>query len=217
MAKVTEKLGGMLARMRGKNSTAVQLSRRERDEQLVKFTQSVGDVSDTMKAVRQYLDDQADRSDEMMDMMRGLPEVLASIPEANRTQTQLVKAIAAQLEAANTNSAHLTEALQSLGKASGKQDETLGQIRDHLTEESETKRDLQTGIAAMTSTLESVEVSNLAAERAMTDAQEQQRRSEERMMELYRKSQRTTGIMLLIAAFAVAGALAFVAYLVLTR
>ena len=206
MAKVKEKLGGLLARMRGQDVTGLQLSRKDREQQLAQISSGFTEVSDTMRSVRTHLTEQSDRSAEMMDMMKGLPEVLRTIPEATRVQTQLIKTLSAQLESSNTNSAHLTEALQGLNRTADKQEETLGSIAKHLSEESMTKRELNTGIVAMTSTLESVEASNLAARQVMTDAQEQQRRSEERMMQLYRRSQFTTGLMLLISALLATGA-----------
>ncbi len=225
MATLKEKMGRLLGRMRtGHGPTTVDVARRPGSEDdpaqrkeatLAQIKQGYGEIVETMQALRTHLDDTQQRQAQMARMMEGLPEVLRSLPEATRTQTQLIKAIGAHLESQNTTNGHLTEAIQGLGKSADRQDETLGQIRDHLTEESGTRRELHSGVLALNSTLASVEASNLAAKEALGAAQEQARRSEERMAELYRKGARLNAVMLFMGALMTAAAVGVVAWLLL--
>lgn len=225
MATLKEKMGSLLGRMRaGQTATSVEVARRPESEAdtaarkevtLAQIKQGYGEIVETMQALRVHLDDTQQRQAQMTRMMEGLPEVLRTLPEATRTQTQLIKAISSHLESQNTTNSHLTEAIQGLSKSADRQDETLGSIREHLTEEAGTRRELNTGVLALNSTLESVEASNLAAKDALTAAQEQARRSEERMADLYRKGARFNAFMLFFSAMMMAAAVGVVVWLLL--
>ncbi|MEM8781800.1 MAG: hypothetical protein AAGE65_03000 [Planctomycetota bacterium] len=223
MATIKEKMGSLLGKMRGNGpARKYDVARIEgmpdpeqkKQVTLAEIKQGYGEIVDTMQALRSHLEDTQQRQAQMAQMMEGLPAVLSSLPEATRTQTQLIRAIGSHLESQNTTNGHLTEAIQGLSKSADRQDDTLGQIREHLVGESDTRRELHTGVLALNSTLESVEASNLAAKDALTSAQDQARQSEERMAELYRKGQRTNMVMLLLSAVMVAAAVGVVAWLV---
>ncbi len=223
MATLKERMGSLLGKMRGNGPQRYDVTRRDelvdgeqrKEVTIAQLKQGYGEVVDTMQALRSHLDETQKRQAQMATMMEGLPEVLRTLPEATRTQTQLIKAIGAHLESQNTTNGHLTDAIHGLSRSATKQDETLGEIRDHLTEESGTRRELNTGVLALNSTLESVEASNLAAKEALSAAQEQARRSEERMAELYRKGQRTNMVMLFMSALMTAAAVCVAAWLLL--
>ena len=221
MATLKQRMGALLAKMRANQDAGeAEVVRLESDEApkrevtIAQLKQGYGEVVETMQAVRTHLDDQATRSAEMMETMRGLPEVLRTIPEATRVQTQLLKAIQSHLESQNTTNGHLTDAINGMARSAREQDETLADIREHLGAEAGTRRELHTGIVALHSTMESVESSNLAARDALSEAQSQAQRAEERMAEMYRRGQRTNAIMLLISALLAAGAVGAAVYLV---
>ncbi|MEM9753161.1 MAG: hypothetical protein AAF916_07220 [Planctomycetota bacterium] len=224
MATIKEKMGSLLGKMRGNGpARKYDVARIEgaADEEtkkpvtIAEIKQGYGEIVDTMQALRSHLEDTQKRQAQMAQMMEGLPAVLSSLPEATRTQTQLIRAIGAHLESQNTTNGHLTEAIQGLSNSADRQDQTLGSIREHLAGESDTRRELHTGVLALNSTLESVEASNLAAKEALTAAQQQARDAEGRMAELYRKGQRTNFVMLLLSAAMVAAAVGAVAWLVM--
>ncbi len=174
--------------------------------------QGYGEVIQTMASLRQHLDEQSQRSDQMLRMMDGLPELLRSIPEQTRVQTQLLRAIASQLDSQNTTNGHLTEAIQSLSKAADKQDHTLGQVREHLAAESNTRKELHAGIVTLNSTLESVEASNFAARDALRTVTEQQQERDEQVRSMFRRSQRLNTAMTLVSWALAIGALAVAGY-----
>ncbi|MEM7577798.1 MAG: hypothetical protein AAF328_10010 [Planctomycetota bacterium] len=224
MATIKEKMGSLLGKMRGngpaRHYDVARLENMPDQEQkkqvtIAEIKQGYGEIVDTMQALRSHLDETQKRQAQMASMMEGLPAVLSSLPEATRTQTQLIKAIGSHLESQNTTNGHLTEAIQGLSKSADRQDATLGDIRQHLAGDADTRRELHTGVLALNSTLESVEASNLAAKDALTSAQEQARQSEQRMAELYRKGQRTNLVMLLLSAAMVAAAVGAVAWLIM--
>lgn len=224
MTTIKEKMGTLLGKMRGNGpARRYDVARREqmpdqeqrRQATIAEIREGYGEIVNTMQALRTHLEETQKRQVQMARMMEGLPAVLSTLPEATRTQTQLIKAIGAHLEGQNTTNGHLTEAIHGLSRSANQQDHTLGQIREHLAGDADTRRELHTGVLALNSTLESVEASNLAAKEALAAAQSQARQSEERMAELYRKGQRTNLVMLLLSAAMVAAAVAAVAWLIL--
>jgi septal ring factor EnvC (AmiA/AmiB activator) len=179
---------------------------------IAEVKQGYGEVMQTMSALRQHLDEQSNRSAQLMHMMDGLPELLRSIPEQTRVQTQLLRAIASQLDLQNTTNGHLTEAIQSLSKAADKQDHTLGQVREHLSAENTARKELHAGIIALNSTLESVEASNFAARDALRTVTDQQQQRDEQVRAMFRRSQRLTLAMTIISWALAIGALAVAGY-----
>ena len=207
MPGLKNKMTGLLAKLRGDKPVEVDIARIEdgpeqrREVTVNQLKQGYGEVVDTMSAIRTHLDDQRSRQDRMEQMLSGLPEALRAMPEAARTQTQLVKAIGAHLESQTNATGQLTEAIHGLGQTSRKQDETLEGIRGHLVDESETKRELNTSVLSLNAAMEGVEASNLAAREAMAAAREEAQRREERLVQMHNKGQRTNTIVLVLAGF----------------
>ena len=172
-----------------------------------------GEVVETMKAVRSHLDEQSHRSDRMLELMQHLPEVLQSIPEANRTQSRMLEAIHENLGRSNDTAAKLSEAISGLTSAAGSQERTLTSIHEHLVEEDQTRHKLNEGVAGLNDTLGHVVASNAATRDAMGTVVEQSRVNDEQMRELYSRSQKTTTAMMLVALALATGALALGGYM----
>lgn len=176
-----------------------------------------GEVVETMKSVRAHLEEQSHRSDRMLELMQHLPEVLQSIPEANRTQARMLEALHENLGRNNDASERLSEAISGLTTAAGSQERALTSIRDHLAEEDQTRERLNQGVTGLNDTLSHVMDSNTATRDAMGSVVEQSRVNDEQMRDLYRRSQKMTTAMVLIALALATGALAlggYMAYLI---
>ena len=207
MPGIKDRVTGVLAKLRGDKPVSLEVQRFEdgteqrREVTIHQLKQGYGEVVDTMQAIRGHLDDQKSRQDRMEQMLSGLPEALRAMPEAARTQTQLVRAIGAHLESQTTATGQLTEAIHGLSQTSRKQDATLEGIQEHLVEESETKRELNTSVLSLNAAMEGVEASNLAARDALAASREEAQRREERLVQMHQRGQRTNTLMLVLAGF----------------
>lgn len=205
MPGIKDKMTGLLSRIRGDKPVELDVKRiddgpeQRREVTVAQLKQGYGEVVDTMAAIRGHLDDQKGRQDRMEQMLAGLPEVLKAMPEAARTQTQLVKAIGAHLESQTTATGQLTEAIHGLNQSSRKQDATLEGIQEHLVEESQTKRELNTSVLSLNAAMEGVEASNLAARDALAASREEAQRREERLVQMHQRGQRTNTLLLVFA------------------
>ena len=203
---------------RGKPPVSVEVARRDSPEAsnqvtLQQLKQGYGEVVDTMKSVRAHLDQQADRSEQMLMLMKDLPEVLRSIPEGTKTQTRMLEAIHANLERQNETSSHLTSAITGLAAAAASQEKALTSINDHMAEEKDTRDRLNDGVSTLNDTLGHVMDSNSATRESMGAVVEQTRVNDERMREMYQRSQKMNTAMVLLCLALATGALALGGYM----
>ena len=207
---------------KGKGPVSVDVTRRDDDGEnpearkevtLHQLKQGYSEVVETMQSVRTHLEEQSGRSEQMLALMQDLPEVLRSIPEGTRTQTKMLEAIHANLQQQNETSGHLTSAITGLASAAASQEKALTQISDHLTEEQGTRNQLNEGVATLNTTLSHVMDSNAATRDSMGAVVEQTRVNDERMRQMYQRSQKMNTAMVLLCLALATGALALGGYM----
>lgn len=217
MAQLKNKVGNFFAwALKSKEPVSVDVARREEPQQEVsiqQLKQGYGEVIETMQSVRTHLEQQADRSEKMMELLNGLPEALQSIPESARTQAGVLQAIHTHLEDQNQTSKQLTEAITGLATASSHQQRTLTSIDTHLAEGHESRNELNQGVAALNDTLGEVKQSNAATRDSMGAVVEQTRVNDERMREMYQRSQKMNTMMVILCLVLATGALALGGYM----
>ena len=109
-AGLRAKLASMFGR--GK-TTGMELARQENTRQatLNQLKQGYVELVDTMKSVRQHLDEQSARQERLMAVLDGLPEVLATIPQTTRTQIETLEAIRGSMDRSNQTNEALSMAI----------------------------------------------------------------------------------------------------------
>ncbi len=175
--------------------------------------QGYGEVVETMKSVRNHLDEQAERNRRMLELMEGLPEVLRAIPESARNQARMTEALHQHLERQNDTSAQLTSAITGLAGTSEQQHKALSEIREHLAEEDQSRGRLNHGVAALNDTLGHVMDSSAATRASMGAVVEQTRVNDERMRTMFQRSQKMNTAMVLLCLALATGALALGGYM----
>ena len=224
-AKSPSKLGQFFSWSRkGKKPVQVDVARVEDPDappstqvSLAQLKQGYGEVVDTMKSVRSHLEQQADRSEQMLEVMRQLPEALRAIPQTAETQTRLLESIQANLDRQNETSGHLTTAITGLASAAASQEKALGQISAHMAEEKQTRRDLTDTVGTLNTTLDDVTAASTATRDSMGAVVDQTRHDSEQMRELFQRSQKMNTAMVLLCLALATGALAlggYMAYLI---
>ncbi|MEE9405314.1 MAG: hypothetical protein V3V20_10495 [Algisphaera sp.] len=219
MAQIKRSLGNLLNKVRGRQPIEVDLtrvkpnSRQDRELTIQQLKQGYGEVVETMKSVRNHLDQQAGRNEQMLDLMKGIPEVLKSIPESNQRQTEMLSVIQQNLERQNETAGHLTKAIVSLASASEKQGTTLEGINERMHAEDVSRQKLNATVASLDNTMGGVQDSSTATRESMHAMTEQSRMNDERMRDMYQRSQRTTLLMVILCLAVVLGALALGLYM----
>lgn len=177
-----------------------------REVSIAQIKQGYGEVVDTMQSVRRHLDDQAQRSDRMIQLLEGLPEVIRSLPEQNKAQTEMLRAIYQNMERQTETTGQLSTAISSLSTVGENQQKTMTELQDHLRAEDVARRELREGIGTLDNTLTEVRESSDSSRSALESISEQARQRDQAIGEMFQRSQKTTSAMM-----AVSWALAIVA------
>jgi len=93
------------------------------------FTQ----LTELMGAIRNNLERQGERHDELVSHLSYLPKVIDLIPETSRVQSETLRAIHQQLETQNGNQRQLASILERISQTSGDQRKILDALRERMT------------------------------------------------------------------------------------
>jgi chromosome segregation ATPase len=115
-----------------------------------------GTLTELMTAIRENLDRQGKRQDELVTYLAHLPQALQALPESSRIHGETLRAIHQQLETQNTQQEKLAEILQKMSSTGGEQRETLGEIRDRVESLRQTDEAISSNLSNLGSALQSV-------------------------------------------------------------
>lgn len=103
-----------------------------RDQAINHLQEGFSTLTDLMASVRDNLERQGQRQDELLGYLSHLPQAIQSIPEAGRIQGEMLKAIHQQLSSQNDQQSKLSEILQRVSETGGRQHETLEELRQSV-------------------------------------------------------------------------------------
>ncbi|MBV8780285.1 MAG: hypothetical protein JO353_02705 [Phycisphaerae bacterium] len=189
----------------------------KRDVAIAKLQDGFGNLADLLGTVRDNLQRQGERQDELLRILSHLPSALESLPEANRIHGETLKAIHQQIGQQGAHQEKLADILEKLGESSSENREVLDELgarMDHLRKTDQ----------AITDNLSTVgENMAVASKHAATSAQVLEQMKENmhaRDEQLQRMLQRNTHrflVMMIISVVLAIAALAAVADLLLTH
>jgi chromosome segregation ATPase len=104
----------------------------KRDQAISNLQQGFTALTDLMTSVRDNLERQSQRQDELLEYMSHLPQALQSLPESNRVQSETLKAIHMQLATQTGQANKLGEILEKLSHATAGSRETLDELRERV-------------------------------------------------------------------------------------
>ena len=118
-------------------STFLRPWSRRPDPNLEQLRSAVGALGELMTGIRDNLENNAKRQDEMLSYLAHLPQALQQLPESARVQGEALKAIQLRMERQGTEQQHLAEILERISNAdqvNGKTLEGLQQRVDTLNQ-----------------------------------------------------------------------------------
>jgi len=104
----------------------------KRDAAIQHLQDGFNTLTDLMGAIRDNLEKQNQRQDELMAALSQLPQMLEAIPESNRMQGETLKAIRQQIEGQGAQQERLGEILGKIGANSGEQKQIVDAIRSRI-------------------------------------------------------------------------------------
>lgn len=126
-------LRSRLASMFGKKNTVNVPAVRDEQEKhreasIAQLKRGFNEAVDTMKVMRDHMEDQARRGERMVELL----EHLSTMPEAARQQTDTLRKLGENLDAQRGSSDQLSTAVNKLTDATGRHDQSLGRLEQRL-------------------------------------------------------------------------------------
>lgn len=104
----------------------------KRDAAIQHLQEGFTTLTDLMGAIRDNLEKQNKRQDELMNALTQLPAMLESLPESNRMQSETLKAIHQQIEGQGAQQQRLGDILGKISAHSGEQKQMVDQLRNRV-------------------------------------------------------------------------------------
>ena len=107
----------------------------KRDVAMARLNDGFGNLADLLGTVRDNLERQGERQDELLRYLAHLPSALESLPEANRIHGETLKAIHQQIGQQGAHQEKLGAILEKLGESSSESKQVLDELgarMDHL-------------------------------------------------------------------------------------
>lgn len=192
----------------------------KRDAAISNLQESFTVLTDLIGTIKENLERQNQRQDELIGYLSHLPEALASIPEGQKMQSETLRTLAQQIQQQSAQQSQVADVLEKVGDAHVAQKDILENLRqrvDAVAEHDETMAEHLKFVGAAMQTVSHNSESSAQVLRQMRDNANTRDGEMERI--LHRQNTRFT-TMLAVSIFIAIAALAAVAvmgYLVVTR
>ena len=182
-----------------------------KENAIEKLTRGYEEVVELMTSVRSHMQQQADRSERLLNMLQGLPEALKSLPEATRSQTRTLETIQSSLASQAQNQSRLTDALTGLAKTTHQHELAMTAIGQQLDAGHQRSEQILSSFTALSGTLGRMSEANETSTGLLQRIAQQESQAAEQVRQLFLRNQKQMTTMsviswsLAIVALTVAG------------
>ena len=189
----------------------------KRDQALQGLSDGFNTLTDLMSSIRDNLETQQDKQNELLDHLKHLPETLKMIPEAQRGHTETLRTIHRQLEGQQGQQERLGDILEEIGKSGLAQKESIDDLQARMEKMRETDAQVSENLGGVGRAIGEFSRTSTASTAVLEKMQAaMDRRSDELEKVLAKQGSRFAWLMtavVVIALLALAAA-GFAAYLV---
>lgn len=166
----------------------VRLSRTQRDEAIQSLQHGYTEVLDLMSSVRNHLDQQALRSDRLLDQLDGLPHAIQSLPESNRNQARMLEAIEGHLDSQHRAAREMNESMAGLARSADSQVQIMTALQQQFEQRTETDRQMVKSFSTINETLIQLNRSSESSLLFLQQLAERSDRTHEEMSQIVRRN-----------------------------
>lgn len=187
----------------------------KRDQAIDKMQEGFSTLTDLMSGIREGLNDQGRRQDEMLKILAHLPKVIESIPENNRLQNEAMKAIGSRLDQTNDQQRLIAEILNKVNDNGQDQRKTVEEVRDRVDSMADHERKISDNLSSVGSAMQSVSRNSQASAQVLEQMRDNMAHRDGQMeLILQKQSSRfttllTIAIILSLAALAAVGVMGY--------
>lgn len=128
----------------------------KRDAALVQLQDGFTALTALMGAVKENLDRQAQRQDELLQVLQHLPAALRAIPENSRMQTETLRAVGEQLQRHNVHYHRLADVLEKVSDSASDQRTILEALHERVDTISQHDRSMADNMRSVSSAMQGV-------------------------------------------------------------
>jgi uncharacterized phage infection (PIP) family protein YhgE len=127
-----------------------------RDAAIQSLQSGFQSLADLMSTIRENLETQGRRQDQMLSYLSNLPEILQSLPETHKVQTETLKSIGQQIESQVEQQRRLTDILDKVSDSGAHQREFLEQLHGRVESLGETNEAISENLRQFGASMENV-------------------------------------------------------------
>lgn len=127
-----------------------------RDAAIQSLQSGFQSMADLMGTIRENLETQGRRQDQMLSYLSNLPEILQSLPETHKVQTETLKSIGQQIESQVEQQRRLTDILDKVSDSGTQQREFLEQLHGRVETLGETNEAISENLRQFGASMENV-------------------------------------------------------------
>lgn len=192
----------------------------KRDAAITNLQEGFNALTGLMTSVKDTLDRQNQRQDEMMQILSSLPEVLKSNSESSAAQTETLRAITEQIRHQSTQQARVGEVLEKLSETGGDSREMLEALRERVETINEHDKNIADSLGSVGQAMQTVSRTSHSSAQVLEQMRDNINSREGELQRLLQKQSSRYTTMLAIAIFLSIAALAAVCvfgYLLITK
>lgn len=175
-----------------------------RDQALQNLSEGFVTLTQLMSAIKQSLEKQHERQDELLTLLGRLPAVIESIPESHRTQSEALRTIYDQLAKQNSAQSTLADVLNRIVESGGDQRKLIDQVNDQLDALRQTDASISDNLASVGTAMQTLGQTSQASTSVLQQVQDGLRRRDEEMADILdRQNQRFNFILWLSVVLAI--------------
>ncbi|MDB5173420.1 MAG: hypothetical protein JWO87_31 [Phycisphaerales bacterium] len=140
----------------------------KRDATIDQLQNGVAALSELMGTIRDNLEKQAHRQDDLLDYLSHLPQALQSLPESSRVQGEALKAIQEQIRQQNGQQGKLAEVLERIHRADGEHRSTLSALQERVETIGKQEESIGRSLSGVGTALETVSRNSEASAQVLT-------------------------------------------------
>jgi hypothetical protein len=195
----------------------------KRDQAIDNLNRGIGALGDLLTSIRENMEKQSVRQEELLGHLSGLPEALRSIPEAGRVQGEALKAIHEQIERQSNQQSKLGDVLERISQADSRQGNTLDALHQTVSAMNDHDHAISGNLQSLGMALESITTNSQSSATVLEQLRDNNARRDGELERVIKKqntrftSLLTIAIVLSISALTAVSVFGYLAYDALSK
>jgi chromosome segregation ATPase len=192
----------------------------KRDQAIANLNEGFHTLTELMGAIKDNLNDQGRRQDELLKYLSHLPQAIQSIPESNRIQGETLRAIHARLEQQNEQQRLIAEILDKVNESGTEQRQTVDEVRSRVETIAEHDRKMSDNLSSVGAAMQTVSRNSQASAQVLEQLRDNINNRDGQLERILHKQAMRFTTMLAVAIFlsiAALGAVALIGWQLMNR